>query len=94
MTTIYVVAGEWADTEWREVAAKPVSQWTEAEADLYRQGPRAHPWSGINAYCVEQPDGRVFVFPSQAHADAFAGKAEAPVEPSAPTVPDHPSEAE
>jgi len=76
----YVVGGTWDDEEWREVAAKPQAQRTEAETYVFLGGPRPHPW-GRAAHMAQLPNGQQAAFPSKQAYEAFAadedGKARA-----------------
>lgn len=64
----FIVAGTWDDAEWRAIAKKPSSMWTEAEKYIYVGGPRPHPW-GRNSYTTARPDGVEVTFPNKGAYD-------------------------
>lgn len=87
----YVVDGEWDDAEWRAAAAKGAAARTAEEQELYRRGPRKHPWDGLNTCSLVVPDKakrieRVLIFPNKACADAFAKANARPPRRNAPNA--------
>jgi len=72
----FVVDGQWDDKEWRDIAARPSSTWTEQEAYIWAGGPRPHPW-GHAAFMSARPDGKQVAFPNEAAHDKHMADAKA-----------------
>lgn len=72
----FIVSDQWDDAEWRGIAARHPSTWTEAEKYIWAGGPRPHPW-GRAAFIAQRPDGAKVTFPNKDAHDkhmAEAGK--------------------